>query len=393
MKYTLPIVCILLLNNCSAPVQSNLKWYKGNLHTHTYWSDGDEFPEVVLDWYQSKGYDFIALSDHNTLSEDEKWIVVQKSPMYEQSFQDYLKKFGDNWVEFKTDTGRTQVKLKTFSQYKEKLSNENFLIIHSEEITDRVGSKPVHLNATNIQEFISPQGGATVAEAMQNNINAVLDQRKKLNVPMFPHINHPNFGWAATVDDLISLKGERFFEVFNGHPLVHNYGDSIHMSTEMMWDKINIAYTNRNQPLMFGLATDDSHNYHEFGSSFSNAGRGWVMVQAASLTPESIIAALEAGTFYSSTGVTLKKLEVTQDEINIEIDEETGVNYTIEFIGVLKNESEGKVIKKVEGIKGSMPLESSYRFIRARISSTKQKENPFQEGDFEMAWTQPISIN
>jgi 23S rRNA G2069 N7-methylase RlmK/C1962 C5-methylase RlmI len=30
------------------------KWYKGNLHTHTYWSDGDDFPEMVADWYKSQ---------------------------------------------------------------------------------------------------------------------------------------------------------------------------------------------------------------------------------------------------------------------------------------------------------------------------------------------------
>ena len=31
------------------------KWYKGNLHTHTYWSDGDDFPEMVADWYKQQG--------------------------------------------------------------------------------------------------------------------------------------------------------------------------------------------------------------------------------------------------------------------------------------------------------------------------------------------------
>ncbi|NND80278.1 MAG: histidinol-phosphatase, partial [Maribacter sp.] len=28
-----------------------LQWFKGNLHTHSYWSDGDEFPEVIMEWY------------------------------------------------------------------------------------------------------------------------------------------------------------------------------------------------------------------------------------------------------------------------------------------------------------------------------------------------------
>ena len=27
------------------------RWYKGNTHTHTTYSDGDSPPEVVVDWY------------------------------------------------------------------------------------------------------------------------------------------------------------------------------------------------------------------------------------------------------------------------------------------------------------------------------------------------------
>jgi len=104
----------LVLITCKSPEPKQLTWYKGNLHTHTYWSDGDEFPEMVLDWYKSKGYDFVALSDHNTVAQEEKWVVIQKSPLYENSFQNYLARFGDDWVEHKNDTGRIQVKLKLF---------------------------------------------------------------------------------------------------------------------------------------------------------------------------------------------------------------------------------------------------------------------------------------
>jgi hypothetical protein len=30
----------------------------GNLHTHSYWSDEDDFPEMIMDWYKTRGYDF-----------------------------------------------------------------------------------------------------------------------------------------------------------------------------------------------------------------------------------------------------------------------------------------------------------------------------------------------
>ena len=207
---------------------------------------------------------------------------------------------------------------------------------------------------------------------------------------MFPHINHPNFVWGVSVDDLIALKGERFFEVYNGHPLVHNYGDDTRPSTETMWDQINIAYSNRNQPLMFGLATDDTHDYHEFGSSFANAGRGWIMVQADSLNPASIINAMEAGNFYATTGVKLKSVRTSGRELKIQINPEKEVQYVTEFIGVYKGKTEATIIKRVDGIAASCSITDDLLFMRARITSSKEKENPFQDGDFEMAWTQPI---
>lgn len=384
------IFFLLVLSACSTVEKKKLTWYKGNLHTHTYWSDGDEFPEMVLDWYKAQGYNFVALSDHNTVARDEKWVLIQKSPLYETSFQNYLTKFGEEWVQYKTDTGRIQVKLKTFDEYKNKMEGDGFFIIPSEEITNMVNKTPVHVNATNLRDFIPAPNGNTVAEAMQLSVDAVLKQRGETGTPMFPHINHPNFYWAVTLEDMINLKGERFFEVYNGHPLVRNYGDSIHLSTETMWDKINIAYTTNNQPLMYGLATDDSHNYHEFGTAFSNAGRGWVMVNAESLNAESLITAMEAGDFYSSTGVELDKLLVEDNEIVIQVAEEKDVTYTIEFVGVKKGEEKSNVIETKNDSNARFSITEEYLFVRAKITSNKLKSNPFQESDFEVAWTQPV---
>ena len=376
----------------SCEQEEDIPWQKGNLHTHTYWSDGDGFPEMVLDWYKSHDYQFIALSEHNIIANTEKWKKIPKSMIYEQSFVDYLKKFGADWVEYKEDSTGVSVKLKTESEYKPLFEEEGkFAIITAQEITDGYGGKPLHMNATNIQELIQPRHGNSVAETMQNNIDAVLEQRASTGAPIMPHINHPNFGWAVTVDDMKSLRGERFFEVFNGHPQVHNYGDSARMGMEEMWDQINIAYLNRNQPLMYGIATDDSHNYHLFGGQYSNSGRGWVMVQSKSLDPKSIIETMEAGNFYASTGVTLKELEQEENELELEIQAEAGVSYTIEFIGVKKGSNKSEVFETVSGTEASFKLTKETLFVRARISSSKIKENPFQEGDFEMAWTQPIS--
>jgi hypothetical protein len=158
-----------------------------------------------------------------------------------------------------------------------------------------------------------------------------------------------------------------------------------------MWDEINVAYHRKNQPFLYGLATDDSHNYHLFGAEYSNAGRGWVMVLADSLTPSSLISAMEKGNFYSTTGVILEEVEIALGALNIKVKEDPGVQYNIQFIGTTGQDQHTRILKQVSGTEASLELLDSYIFVRAKITSDKLKNNPFQEGDFETAWTQPVS--
>lgn len=386
----LQCLILVLFVGCSPAKKDSRQWYKGNLHTHSYWSDGDEYPEMIMDWYKTNGYNFVALSDHNILAEGEKWIKVVNSRMYEEGFEKYFQKYGADWVTHKTDSGRIHVKLKTYLEYKPLFESKDFLIIQSEEITDRFEDKPIHMNATNIQKLIPPQGGASVSEVMQRNVDAVLKQRNETGVAMFPHINHPNFYFGVSMQDIIDLHGERFFEVYNGHPRVHNYGDSLHPGTEEMWDMINIAYLQKDQPLLFGLATDDSHNYHQFGSAYSNAGRGWVMVHADSLNPKSLINALEQGSFYASTGVLLDDVNFDNNKLHISVKEEPNVTYNISFIGVTKDERQSRILKTVTSTEADFELTKDHLFVRGTVTSDKIKTNPFQEGEYEKAWTQPV---
>ncbi|PHQ36565.1 hypothetical protein [Rhodopirellula bahusiensis] len=58
-------------------------------------------------------------------------------------------------------------------------------LIQAEEISDRAEGKPVHINATNLAEVIPPAGAATVREAMQNNLQAILERKKRRTVAKF----------------------------------------------------------------------------------------------------------------------------------------------------------------------------------------------------------------
>lgn len=44
------------------------RWFKGCLHIHSSASDGVLTREEVIDWYRSRGYHFLALTDHDVLS-------------------------------------------------------------------------------------------------------------------------------------------------------------------------------------------------------------------------------------------------------------------------------------------------------------------------------------
>ena len=408
-KFLTSIVFALAAVTLSA---AEARWWKGNLHTHSLWSDGDDYPEMIADWYRANGYHFLGISDHNVLAEGERWIHREKNAGGQRAFDRYLKRFGGDWVEHRVVKNVPQVRLKTFAEYRQKMAIPgSFLLMQSEEITDQFQGRPVHLNATNLKNHIPPQGGAGVAATLQNNIDAVLAQRKATGQPMFPHINHPNFGWALQPADMIELRGERFFEVYNGHPAVNNYGDKEHVSTGQMWDVINAYRIGvHNLPLMFGLATDDAHNYHVLAVGKSNTGRGWVMVRAEALTPGSIIEAMERGDFYATSGVAVDDIRLAKGRYSFRIQPEKGVTYTTRFIGTRKNFKASSDLAKRNSLKPdqvgigvilgqSQSLEPSYTFdgdelyIRAEIVSSKKKANPYAAGEHERAWLQPVRLD
>ncbi len=185
------------------------------------------------------------------------------------------------------------------------------------------------------------------------------------------HLNHPNFGYGVTHEDIAAAVSEQFFEVYNGHPSVNHLGDEEHPSVERLWDLANtIRVCLLDAQLLYGLGTDDSHEYH--GEPGSHPGRGWIMVRAPFLTPEYLIRAMKAGDFYASSGVRLK--EVTFDSakgtLQIVVDPDPTAEYKIEFIASLKPanmdgktlpppEEIGKVVATVAGQKAEYRMQGT----------------------------------
>lgn len=301
--------------------QPELRWYKGNLHTHTLNSDGDSTPDEVVRWYRDHKYNFLVLTDHNFLTDPQ--------PL----------------------NGLFAAK-------------ERFLLLAGEEVTSRMGKKPIHVNAFDIQETIPPLFGATVVETIQKNVDAIHSARG------IASLNHPNFGWAVTPEELTQVNGLRFFEVYNGHPTVHNEGGGGSMSLDGMWD---VALTAGRE--LYGIAVDDAHTFKAFGPQYSNPGRGWIAVQAESLSASAIRGALERGEFYASNGVELAEVVRTAESLKIRIEPRESFKYTIDFIG-----SGGAPLARSYDLQSAYTLKPSDRYVRARVTDSMGNR----------AWTQPV---
>src|SRR5690606_14310651 len=107
---------------------------------------GDSSPDDVVRWYRDHRYNFLVLTDHNFLTSVDGLNALHGA-------------------------------------------DERFLVVRGEEVTDRFGDMSLHINALDPAQQIAPQGGTSVVDALQRNVDAI---RKEGGIP---HINHPNFRW------------------------------------------------------------------------------------------------------------------------------------------------------------------------------------------------------
>jgi len=378
-----------------------MHWFKGNTHTHSLWSDGNDFPEMIAKFYKDNSYHFLVLSDHNILSRGEKWMNVgaiekRRRTLGVATLKKYISTFGQDWVEIRGEDKKQEVRLKTLEEIRPKFEKEgNFIFIEGEEITNSFSGSPVHTNGMNLKELIVPKKGTSIRDTMRNNIIAVREQSLRYKKPMLSHLNHPNFGWSITAEDLAHVLEEKFFEVYNGHPGINHLGDAKRPGDERIWDIANTIRlaTLKSDPL-YGISSDDSHYYH---GGDVKPGRGWVMVQSSSLEEDSIVRSMNSGNFYGSSGVHLKNLLRDQKKgtLEFEIEADSDAEYVTRIIGTRKgNENNpdlvGETLATIKGNKVKYKLKDNEWYFRATVTSSKDHPIPSFNGQKEQAWTQPI---
>lgn len=316
----------VLEDQAREPLQAGaeLRWYKGNTHTHTLNSDGDSSPDDVVRWYRDNRYHFLVLTDHNYLTSVDGLNALMGA-------------------------------------------DERFLVIRGEEVTDRYDNKPLHVNGLNASQLVAPQGGASVSEVLQRNVDAIRAARG------VPHINHPNFGWAITTDELAQVRNNNLFEVYNGHPQTNNLGGGAAPGLEEMWDAILSRGI-----LLYGIAVDDAHVFKRPDDrAAARPGQGWVVVRAPRLAAKDILDAMERGDFYASTGVTLTEYSTSTTRIALTIAPQGTTRFRVVFIG-----KGGRVLSEAVTATAAYDIKGDEGYVRAKVIDSNGR----------MAWTQPVMV-
>ena len=325
LLFNLAAVSDPVAQQTTVTVKPKLRWYKGNTHTHTLNSDGDSTPDEVVRWYRENGYNFLVLTDHNFLTSVDGLNALHGA-------------------------------------------DDKFIVIKGEEVTDVFEKKPIHVNGLNIERKIEPQGGKSVVDTLQRNVDAV---RAASGVP---HINHPNFEWAITPDELKQVENNKLFEIYNGHHRVNNLGGGGVPGLEEMWDTILSS-----GKLLYGIAVDDAHTFKQpWNRNSAQPGRGWVVVRTDRLSTAAILEALERGDFYASTGVELTDYQTNSKEIIVTIKQEESSKYRVQFIG-----KDGRILKEEINNPAVYQLRGDEMYVRAKIIESNGK----------VAWTQPVWLS
>ena len=323
-------------------------WFRGNTHTHTVLcGHADSSPDVVAAWYHDHGYNFVILSEHNKLI-DPNTVKLPEN------------------------------------------KRNDFILIPGVEIT---GKKVTHSTAMNVQSVVPWEFDHVDRSAIiQNHVDGTIMAGGQTI------LNHPNFKYAVAAEDILPVNDLYMFELFNGHPDVHNAGDDAHPSTEEMWDQLLTKGM-----LIYGVSSDDAHHFQTIAKNKSNPGRGWVMVRASTLNPDTITEAMLQGDFYASNGVFLKTCKRGPDAYVVEIDAERTEDeltaspdlrgkhvgqgtpgYRTEFIG-----PNGTLLKTIDDEIGRYEVDKSTAYVRAKVTLTRKhpQKNGFEE---YYAWGQPV---
>lgn len=236
------------------------RFWRGNLHTHSNLSDGALEPREVCRRYKAEGYDFLALTDH--------FIGAYNYPIADTlPFRD---------ANFTTILGAE---------------------VHSGAMEN---GELWHLLAVGLPADFAPSNSPSFYPIADQETGPELAVRARA-AGAFVAIAHPQWS-GLTLNDARSIEAAHAVEIYNhGCAVGADRADGFSTLDLLLSEgvKLNLC------------ATDDAH--------FTEADHfgGWVMVAADRNEPELLLAALKDGAFYSSQGPDFRQISWQADSVTV----------------------------------------------------------------------------
>ena len=335
-------------------------WYKGALHTHSFASDGTGFPEEVVLAYRRKGFDFVAITDHNAMNCDRNlWLPVLRPAQgpfqgdlpyvggcaFEEAVDRYRKNCPGE-VDVKHNSFYDYVRVKTLAEVARRYDEPGrFLVLGGEEISHwfddpRGGRRQLHLGAVNLKRPLFLPERRSIAATLHADRLAVEEQFSRQREPGLFIFNHPHGYWFDLEPQLLIDEPDiRHFELVNSN--VDGVGGEASLpnrlprDNEMFWDMVNAFRADRGQPLLFAVAADDAHYYTpDRIDRRCGAGMAWVTVRVAGrFTRRALMDAMDRGDYYPSCGAEFESVDfdAVSGRLMVRVKAEKGVKYRIRF--------------------------------------------------------------
>ena len=326
--------------------------YKAALHSHTANSDGaSSLREVIEDHYE-KGFDILAVTDHDVVNVD--WV----------SSRDGLTQERSNAIargEGRGGRGMLQI---PYTAERSKSQHFNSFFANYASIGDDRGKAPLRDELKKVDDF----GG-------------------------FSHINHPGLYTAGVAGGLVGMIGssiglntKKYADLFMEFPScvgmeIVNAKDGDSKSDRILWDNI-LKRTMPQGRYVWGFSSDDSHSNNEIGYSFN------VFVLPEN-TLENFKSAMLSGSFYAvgrmlklGFGASLVGTGPVPVITGIEVDEETAsITINAENCNKIEWISKGKVIARGNTVSLMVLGNRVGPYIRANVV-----------GPGGIAFTQPFGV-
>ena len=264
--------------------------YRANLHAHSTLSDGDLTPETMKKVYKERGYQILAITDHecpmnHSGLNDPDFLMLTAYEAHIRVCPKYIQYQPEIHMNLYARDADNLTYICEDPDYR----SRNFTLMPEFAAYPRAGStKPREYTLEYINEFIrtAVDNGYLVA------------------------YNHPY--WSMEDEERI-LAYENIFSLE-----IANYGS--HKNNRLEYPYASAIYDKmlRRGMRRFCHGGDDNHNHQPLDHPQSGSFGAWTMILADKLTYPAVIGAMERGDMYASTGPEIKELYIEDGVVHVE---------------------------------------------------------------------------